>query len=447
MKRLLSLVIAIIAIVALAVPTFASVPAEVTVGGSGVAPEMIALAMTPDDSVAPGTQIDLEYAIPDNGSFASLSADQDGWKLVKFYVEAWHVNGPAAISSVAIDVNYPQEFNEYDDLYLDRAGDRKFEINAYRGAEGWTGSISYDFPEGLVYPDGTDAGRPGLTVRELLYPSVQDYVDICADDNPFVVDAEDLRWGPFLTAWGDKVSYYGDWDSSTAFTKFQGEQALVLELTGWIYFHQPGVEYNVSAKAMKEGTESDPLCNSFCFERTVGLYTDFDCINYGATDPGEFTFATGDTNLATDSLTIWNNGNYAAQVSVSSTKMIKGYTGSESGIATHPDYNNPSKTIEHFDAALWYKDANQNNVQVGYIQYMAGQECVITVTDLTPGYPIQMGQAGDPVLLQACRPAKIEFSVEPEINEGQESGDYLGFLTICVSEYTGTQHPVMYLSN
>ena len=425
MKRLLSLVIAIIAIVAFAVPAFAAIPADVTVGTDGTAPYMIALASTPDECVEPGVQVYPEFAKPNaDGSFPPTDPCYDGWKLVKFYVEVGHTNGIQNIDNVAIDVNYPESFCPEDEaLFASRAGTLKFEINVGRNGEsntGWSAQIVYPYAE--VYPGNVAATVPALQVRELVFGSTSaetyDQVDVDADGIYDGTDSPpDLTWQSFLSAWGSNVVYGDGLNAALAFDRYQLGQALVLEISGWMWFHQPGVCYPVMAKAATlSGATSESLMNHIDYQRVIGMYVDFDCVNYGDVNVGGDTWAMGDRYLNTPQYTtIWNNGNSSAQVSVQSTKMVKDYTGDCEAIYDSIYYGSPAKTIEHFDAKLYYTNGTGTVVQLGEIDYLADASPAVICNDGSG-----TGLTG-PVLLQSCRPAKIEFSVHPETGESQEA--------------------------
>jgi len=437
---------------AMVVPVAAAeVTTSVTVGTNSTAPYMIASTMTPDDSPTAGVQVNPEFAIPNSGgTFTGLADASNGWRIVKFYVEVGHINGVENIDNVAIDVTYPVSFLDPSDaiLFGDRAGDLKFEINAKRdgpitsGVSSWTSQIVYPFPES--YPDGTAASVPMLHVRQLVYgsttPPNQDIVDVNADLN--LDGLPDQNWHDFLTTWGDRISYAGTYNAASAFDKYQLGQAIVLEIKGYMWFHQPGVKYTVDAKAATAGgATSDVLGDNgkfLTYNRVIGLYIDFNTVNYLDVSVGNDSWAEGDRFLNTPSLTtVWNNGNVSAQVLVDSTKMVKDFAGTTvAQLEASPYYNSAAKTIEHFDAKLYYTNGAGVVQQMGDINYLASQGPVV-ISNISPTLP-GFGPLGE-VLLQACRPAKIEFSVHPELQEAQEAGSYKGFLTLSVEPYTGIQ--------
>jgi hypothetical protein len=411
--------------------------------------------MTPDEvdeAVKTGVQVNPEPAVPnDTGDlFPPTEASEDGWKMVNFYVELWHVNGInyENINTVSIDVNYPSSFNEVDaPLFGDRADSLKFEIDVTAGGEGnWSADIVYPYDE--FYPDGTQPILPSLDVRQLVYNTASDAVDVDADGTPDVA----TPWNKsFLDTWGtDRVAYGEGYDSFNAFELYQTNQSLVLEITGWMWFHQPGVDYPVSAIcATYSGATSDAVSNVLGYERVTGLYCDFDSVQFTEVVTGGESWAPGDRCLDTlDKTTVWNNGNVGAEVGVWSTKMVKDFVGSTvEELVAHEYYDSSSKTIETFDAKLVYCDGAGVIQQQGQILYPAeadplalvgGPHPVVICNNLSDDG--EVGLEG-PVLLQQCRPAKIEFSVHPE--SGQLSGNYAGFLFIEVGAYTGIQLPTL----
>jgi len=436
LKHLLSIAIAVIIILAMTVPAMADdsddINSQGMVGGGGTAPYVIAVTMTPDDNPSdPGVDVLPEPAKPEGGAFPSSSADEDGWKMVKFYVIANHDTLlHTAINLVTIDVYYPGVSEE--------RGDRKFELDAIKDGPNWIAAQTYDSDSYSPSVPATDpptlAVVPGWTVRELQYT---DLVDVNADGS--LVAPPDLTVGPFLSAWGDRVVYKSGWDAASTGAALQGDQALMLELTGYIWFHQPALTYIVDAKA-STGIQSDALTMEFDFMSLISLYLDFDAVNYGTIDPTqERSWAPGDTDLSTaNKTTIWNNGNANAEVAVSSTKMVLDWDG-EGPTSAVADYNNAAKTIIDFDCALYYKKLDGTNVQVGYITFGADQAPETIINSGAAAPVTQMGEQG-PVLLQSCRPAKIEFSVEP--NPGIVNGSYGGQVTIELAPYTGTQPEV-----
>ena len=447
MKKLIAIAIAIIAIIAMTVPAMADVPETVTVGaGSATAPYMIALGITPDEKAGDGVQIYPEPAQPNgSGTFTGLPDNQNGWKIVKFYVEIGHVNYASdpngSIGSVIIDVNYPNATAlAGDPLYVDRAGQLKFEINAVNNGGSWSATTTYPYTE--MYPDGTIAVVPPVHVRQLVWsatPSNTDMVDWNA--NLTIGDDGDVNWQTFLNT-ADKVNYGDAYTNVSAFNEYHLGQALVLEIKGWFWFHQPGVDYPVKAKAQTAGGAMSSILNhTIKYQRLPGMYIDFSSVNYGTVAINDWTRAPADNYLTTpNKTTIWNNGNADADVYVASTKMVLGYTGNSANIKDDQFYGNPNKTIESFDATLYYTNLSGTPVQIGTILYFAD-----TNYGTDPGALIQKGSVYQPeeigpdgaVLLQSCRPAKIEFSVHPE--SGQEAGSYKGFITLTVGPYTGIQ--------
>jgi hypothetical protein len=419
---------------ALTVPVMAdsvTTQAEVGVGGS-TAPYMIALWTTPDET--PGdTQVDVypENVIPNAAAplFPPDESDRDGYKLVKFYLMADHETlGHDAITGVTVDVFYPGATRE-------EPGDLKFEINAIKLGPGcWEASQSayatvyYPAAPGQTAVQAiVPQPQVDWTVRELVYT---DYVDVDADE--VIPSAADQQVQNYLNSAGARVVYgynkdvAGPWTAATAGARLQSDQALLIELSGWIWFHQDPLEYIVEGSATK-GVQSDPLMNWFTFVAEESLYLDFDSVNYGNfnADVGRVV-RQGDTDLGTPlAPTIWDNGNIDAMVYIDADEMIKD---------GNPEFaGNPGKTITDFDAALYYKDEAGNNVQVGYITFTAADGPVLIENDMMDTVPVQeMGPDGA-VLLQACHPAKLDLSIEP--NDYIDSGSYVGDITITIAPY------------
>jgi hypothetical protein len=305
------------------------------------------------------------------------------------------------------------------------------------------------YPWTELYPDGTQAVMPAVEVRELVYNTSSDMVDVNADGT--LGNDSDKTWQAFLPFWTDaRIQYGSGFDAAEAFDRYQfsPSQALVLEITGWMWFHQPGVSYDVSARAQTAGGATSASLNDggkfLNYNRVIGLYTDFDTVDYGSVNVGGTSWASGDRFLNTPLLTtVWNNGNASAEVLVQSTKMVKhlvvdngwDWQNGATNIQNSDYYASPAKTIVHFDAELYYTNGAGQTLQFGAIEYLAdAAPAVIAVAGAN-------GEGSNPVLLQACRPAKIQFSVHPELGEGQEAGDYSGFLTVSVAPYSGTQLP------
>jgi hypothetical protein len=439
-KRLIGIVIAVIAILVMSVPAMAQpITTSVTVGNGGLdKPVVLAMAMVPDNNSATtglgDVEVDPEAALPVNVDFLAANMlatpGSDGWKMVKYYVIVYH---PTAfehfINKISVDVFYPNQ-------------DRKFELDATRDGTShtWTAGQSYNTPE--YYPVVSLADTPelavvpGWTARELLYTTNQkDLVDVGADGSL----AGDPNVIQFLTQYGLRVKYGSDPFATIGEIEnlLNAEQAIVVELTGFIWFHQPAYTYGWQAKASLSGTDSEVLADSFKFNKLVGLYLDFSTVAYGPTTPNalQADLAPADRWLSTPgATTIWDNGNTNAQVYVTSTKMVLNWN----GVGANPaDYNEVTKTITSFDAALYYANLGGGSVQVGHINYNADESPKL-IAKGAPLNPIETGTDGA-VLLQACRPAKIEFSVRTgDIWQGL----YGGRITISVAEYAGSQTEV-----
>ncbi len=115
---------------------------------------------------------------------------------------------------------------------------------------------------------------PNWTAKELLYTATQkDKVDTNADDDysgePDVVQ--------FLTSYGNRVKLSSDPFANLASIQnlLLEEQAIVLELTGFFWFHQPAQTYSWDSKVSSNGADSDVLSDSFKFNKLVSLYLDY----------------------------------------------------------------------------------------------------------------------------------------------------------------------------
>lgn len=431
----------------MAIPVMAdTVPSDVTVGNSADPPYMYALTMTPDHTVGDGVQVNPEFAIPnDSGDlFPPTLPGEDGWRMVCFYLEIGH-QSINQIQNIIIDVNYPASFNAEDAvLFGSRANALKFEINAMKvGDSSWAAEITYPWLE--EYPDGTDAEMPPVSVRQLVYGQPSNWVDVNASGSQ---DAGDMPWQEFLPFWGTDRVQYAIINQAQAIDNFvmNPPQAIVVEICAWMWYHQPGVHYTVKAKAAT-GTSAPSSWltgepNKFLnYNRVYGCYLDFDSIIYANTLAGGagWNMFGGDRYLDTLGTTIWNNGNVGAQVLVDSTKMVIIQTNDPNEVWDPSDnnppitssiyYNTASKTIDTFDAELYFLDKDGGTVQYGLLDPYYASDPALVIRDANQ----------NPVYLQACRPTKIQFSVHPEV--GQEAGLYRGYLTISCAAYTGTQLP------
>jgi len=451
MKKLIATIIAIVAILAMSAPALAdTVDTSVALQNSGtVGPYIKVLTMTPDDcdGAENGINVLPAHPIPSDSTYFN-PPDVDGWELINFYIEiAPNGNEMDDISQIVIDVDYPSSdaleaagYEEYGDegIYGDRGDANKINLVAYRNGDGSWGDVNetYGFASTFKYPDGTLSTPPESTVRQLLAGQTSDWVDVNADG----INNDATGWVSFLnnpesTLWWGQVPDNGPVTLEDAIAEYTDNQALVLEITAYLWFHQPGVSYNVSGQAYVGSTPSATVMGDFNLVKEVSCYTDFDAVTYPFVVEGGTAIADGDFDLATkgpDELTIWNNGNAPAQVAVAATKMV---------LDGNPDfYDNDNKSIDHFDARLYYHSLKTGfNVHVGWIEYWADQY-EPTVISKTGDDHQQVGPTG-PILLEACRPAKIQFSVHPDKPEvgNLVVGEYSGSICIICQPYTGCQ--------
>jgi len=451
-KKVLAIVLAITAILVLAAPALADYPTNVHVGASatGNPPYIKVLTMTPDQTEEEPELIKFcpETARPIEGTgvfdpIASLSPAHDGWRLMNIYVEiAPGYNTVDQISMVRIDIDYPSNselcaagYPEFTDptIFGDRGDQSKINIIATKDTT-WSASAVYGFDEMNTYPDGTLGVPPASAVRVLLNAEPSDWVDVNANG---MQDAGEPNWDTFLEDYGTPRIVYGNDLYGNPVTigdaqyEYNANEAVVLEIQAWIWFHQPGVQYTVNATAYVGNDVSQEVTNYFTLEKMVSLYVPFDCVAYPNVVAGGTSVALGDFDLATAALTVWNNGNASGQLTVNSTRMV---------LDGNPDWaDQPGKYINHFNAELYYRSllTTKPNIQVGYITYTADEGAVVICNDGS-GINGSKGPTG-PVLLQACRPGKLELSVDPPATPTLVTGDYTGSICLGIEEYQGDQ--------
>jgi hypothetical protein len=427
----------------------------------GEKPVVICHTMTPDIDgvVGNGVQVEPEYAEPNqDGTFpVTEDASRDGWQLVKFYVQVGHSNCDQ-IQMVTIDVDYPDVslLHEQDlPLFQDRCNTLKFEVHAIRtGVDSWVSEVYY--PRTEYYADGTEATVPSpWTVRQLIDNQPTNVVDVNCDN--VLGNDNDMSWQSFLPYWTDsrvkynhEIEYGVDTPEEYAIEQYVTQQSIVLEVEGWMWYHQPGTKYTVETCVQSdEGVMSSKLDDGGKFlnyKRKVGLYTDFDQVVWQTVAPGSAQYNVGDRYLhaVPEKTTIWNNGNAPAEVVLESTKMVLVSNDTvdepiEGCIYDHPFYgdNLTTKNITSFDAKLYYFNSSNVLTQMGEIDYQADTPTVITNDNQHDSEITVQDNLTGAVLLQQCRPAKIEFSVHPE--PGQTTGEYAGILIIKTQAYTGSQ--------
>jgi hypothetical protein len=464
MKKLISIISVIVAlatVLAMAVPvSAANFGATATVGAGGSAPYMIAVFSTPNEdasSTSPnGPGVKPEFVLPNSsGTFSpisSLSPSSDGWKMIKFYVLAADnsTNFQSNINGINVTVNYPSTApatnltSGMTGYYVPSA--EKFQLDASKQSNGtWTASQVY--PTAQYYPsepfmssvNGPQAQPPAWQVR-VLTPAVgttpaADLVDKAADGNPNPgsgSEGDDVHLSQALLDWGNMVVYgqnpytLTQYNASSAGAQFNVNKALCLELIGWVWFHQPAVTYSYTAKAVTT-TWSSVLTNYFHFIGMTSLYTDFTNVTWNNLPSSGINLSIpGDTDLSTPTQpTVWDNGNLDATLSVSATGL---YLNGDPTYKNGGIHDDPTKRIDQFDATLTFKGPTMNDLIIGDVVFNDGDPArLITVGDNTTG--------GAPVLLKACNPAQIDFSLHG-LAAYNNPGTYSGTLTLTIGTYT-----------
>lgn len=404
MKKLslmMGIVLAVVLALSLALPALAEtvVPTEAIVGGSGSPPYICAKFETPDeDAAVPGTQIIPEPPAP---PLPPTDPNADGWKIVKFYVVAGDPNGVDDIAAIDVTVLYPD-------------GTQKFQLRAIRDeSAGWV-------PAGGpgVNPAPYDWPVPPLAVRQIGYDQATDtwdMVDMDGDCNPetSIPDA----FAAANVTYGDNPGTGATYTMEEVLFDIQNNKQIMLELVGYMWFHQPAYTYTVVAQGTDmSGATTDPgLSNTFDYISIVSLYVDFSTINWGGINIGSVNVKYGDNKIDTPNLpTVWNNGNDPAMLSVSATKANLWEGGVE-----HPD-----KYIDLFDCHLDRKDpATGAILEEGTVWFTSADGSVLIVQD----------GSSCPVLLPSCIPAQIDFSIHPPI--GTKAGTYKGEITLTIDHY------------
>jgi hypothetical protein len=266
----------------------------------------------------------------------------------------------------------------------------------------------------------------------------------------------DERFAPFLGTWGSRVVYGAGYDATIAGADFNANKILVLELVGWIWYHQDPVTYTYTAVGYGTGGTANPtIQNSFTFVPTVSMFLDFSTIDYGALPNSNILKQiAGDNDLSTSARpTVWDNGNINAQLSVSATALTLGndrtladFDGN-SGDGTPENNYNLAKIIIQFDAYLDYKNPDGTIAQSGKVDFSS--ELYDDLGNTIPGVGspklITTTPTGtEPVLLRACHPAQFDPSVKAQLTK--VPGSYQGTMTLYIAPYSGTVYPD-YFSN
>jgi hypothetical protein len=248
----------------------------------------------------------------------------------------------------------------------------------------------------VYHPDGSfkfqlDAIRPAWTV--IPYTGLIDMDGDCMGETP-VPDALDMLDAQNRITYGfDPVRGETMTLGTLKYDLDHGKQLLV-ELVGEMDYHQPCGDYRVEAIAVDQGGKSGILENFFFYISIVALRCDFTRVNWGNVNVCQWNVLYGDEDLSTPTKpTIQNIGNDPAKIELHFTEMVG---------------DNFGKKILDFDASMLG----------GHIELVACTPEVIT------------DAAGDPVVLPACTPTQIDFSVHPPTGTPEDT--YRGRMTITI---------------
>jgi hypothetical protein len=248
----------------------------------------------------------------------------------------------------------------------------------------------------VYHPDGSfkfqlDAIRPGWTI--IPYTGLIDMDGDCMGETP-VPEALDMLEAQNRITYGfDPVRGENMTLDTLKYDLDHGKQLLV-ELVGEMDYHQPCGDYRVEAIAVDQGGKSGILENFFFYISIVALRCDFTRINWGNVNVCQWNVLYGDEDLSTPTKpTIQNIGNDPAKIELHFTEMVG---------------DNFGKKILDFDASMLG----------GHIELVACTPKVIT------------DGAGAPVVLPACTPTQIDFSVHPPTGTPEDM--YRGRMTITI---------------
>jgi len=248
----------------------------------------------------------------------------------------------------------------------------------------------------VYHPDGSfkfqlDAIRPAWTV--VPYSGMIDMDGDCVGETPVPVALDDLDAQGRITYGLDPVRGVVMTLDTLKYDLENGKQLLV-ELVGEMDYHQPSGDYRVEAIAVDQGGKSGILENFFFYISIVALRCDFAKISWGNVNVCQWNVLYGDEDLNTPTKpTIQNIGNDPAQIELHFTDMLG---------------NNFGKKISDFDASMLG----------GHIELVACTPKVI------------MDAAGAPIMLPACTPTQIDFSVHPPTGTPEDT--YTGEMTITI---------------
>jgi hypothetical protein len=248
----------------------------------------------------------------------------------------------------------------------------------------------------VYHPDGSfkfqlDAIKPGWTV--IPYTGMIDMDGDCMGDTP-VPDALDALDAQSRIAYGFDPVRGATMTLATLKYDLEHDKQILVELVGEMDYHQPSGDYKVEAIAVDMGGKSGTLENLFFYISIVALRCDFTKISWGTVNVCQWNVLYGDEDLSTPTKpTIQNIGNDPAKIELHFSEMVG---------------TNFGKKILDFDASMLG----------GHIELVACTPKVIA------------DAAGAPVMLPACTPTQIDFSVHPPT--GTPEDVYKGTMTITI---------------
>lgn len=269
MKRVVTIIVVVVSILALTLPSVAmaaDVDTEAVVGGSGSAPYVCAKWETPDDRpLVPNTQIE-----PNPGTT----------KTVKFYVVVSDPNGIDDVAAVYIKTYHPD-------------GSFKYQLDAIRPT--WT-LINWG---GLIDMNGDCVGETSV-------PTALDQLDA---QGRITYGFDPVR-GATMTL--DTLKY-----------DLQNNKQILVELKGVMDYHQPAGLYTVEAIVVDQGGKSGVLRNLFEYLSIVALKIDFTKINWGSVNVNAWNVLFGDEDMGTPTKpTVQNIGNDPSKLQLRCTDML-----------------------------------------------------------------------------------------------------------------------------
>ncbi|MFC1983921.1 hypothetical protein ACFLVO_02795 [Chloroflexota bacterium] len=248
----------------------------------------------------------------------------------------------------------------------------------------------------VYHPDGSfkfqlDAIRPDWTL--IPYDGLIDMDGDCVGETP-VPEALDMLEAQGRITYGFDPVRDAMMDLGMLKYDIEHGKQLLVELVGEMDYCQPSGDYRVEAIAVDQNGKAGTLENYFYYISIVALRCDFTSVNWGNVNVSQWNVLYGDEDMGTPTKpTIHNIGNDPAKIELHFTEMIG---------------DNYYKKISDFDALMLD----------GHIELVACTPEVIT------------NAAGEPVMLPACTPTQIDFSVHPPTGTPEDT--YRGQMTITI---------------